>query len=182
MKVLIVVDMQNDFIDGTLAADGGVAIVSNVVNRIKNSEHELILFTRDTHGDDYLQTPEGKKLPVVHCIQGSHGWQIQPDIFSAWQTHPATLVLPELPSPIFDKPVFGSIQLVDFLKAHEQDIEAIEMLGICTDICVVSNAIMVKNSLPNVPLSVNANCCAGVSKESHDKALAVMQMCQIDVF
>ena len=181
MNVLVVVDMQNDFIDGALAADGGTDIVDKVIKRIKESKGELVLFTRDTHSNDYLDTPEGKKLPVVHCIKDTHGWQIQKDIFSAWRNNSDTISLEDVKNNTFDKPVFGSVDLVSFLKSQENKITQIELLGICTDICVISNAIMIKNTLPNTTIIVNSNCCAGVTKESHIKALDVMKMCQIDI-
>ncbi|MCL2574774.1 MAG: cysteine hydrolase [Defluviitaleaceae bacterium] len=180
MKILIVVDMQKDFIDGALGTPEAVAIVDNVASRIKSGENELVLFTQDTHGDDYLTTPEGKKLPVVHCIEGTEGWEINPAIMVAWKNHPDTIIAPELKGNTFTKPVFGSVELVEFLKSKQNEIESIEILGICTDICVVSNAIMIKNTLPHIPIAVNAACCAGVTPQSHQAALDVMKMCQID--
>ena len=181
MKVLIVVDMQKDFIDGALGTPEAAAIVDNVARRIANSTGELILFTQDTHGEDYLDTPEGKKLPVPHCIQGTAGWQIHPSILDAWRSNPGTIKLPHPPQNTFTKPVFGSVDLVNFLKAREGEITAIEILGLCTDICVISNAIMIMNTLPSVPISLNANCCAGVTPQSHAEAVNVMRMCQVEV-
>ena len=181
MKVLIIVDMQKDFIDGALGTPEAAAIVDNVAKRVANSDGELIIFTKDTHGEDYLNTPEGKKLPVPHCIQGTAGWQINPAIIDAWRGNGSTLKLPELPDNTFTKPVFGSVDLVNFLKAREGEITEIEILGLCTDICVISNAIMIKNAMPNVPISVNATCCAGVTPQSHAQAINVMRMCQIDI-
>lgn len=181
MKVLIVVDMQNDFINGALGTAEAAAIVNNVVKRIKNSTGELILFTKDTHQEDYLNTAEGKKLPVPHCIQGTAGWDINEAVFDAWRSNDNTIKLPGLPDNTFTKPVFGSVELVDFLKTRMADITEIEMLGLCTDICVISNAIMIKNTMPDINICVNAACCAGVSPQSHTEALNVMKMCQIDV-
>jgi len=181
MKVLIVVDMQNDFISDSLGTKEAQAIVGNVVKRIESSKGELILFTQDTHGDDYLSTPEGQKLPVPHCIQGSDGWQIEPAILDAWRNSKNTIIVSELSENTFKKPVFGSVDLVEFLKARESDIDEIELLGVCTDICVVSNALMIKNTMPDIKISVNAACCAGVTPESHEAALLVMRMCQVDV-
>jgi len=181
MKVLIVVDMQKDFIDGALGTPEAAAIVDNVAKRIENSTSELILFTKDTHQADYLNTAEGQKLPVPHCIEGTRGWQINGSILDAWRNHANTIKLPELLDNTFTKPVFGSVDLVRFLKAREADISEIEILGLCTDICVVSNAIMIKNAMPDIKISVNASCCAGVTPQSHTEALNVMQMCHIDV-
>ena len=181
MKVLIVVDMQNDFIDGTLGTEEAAAIVSAVASRIKNSTGELILFTQDTHQEDYLSTPEGRKLPVIHCVEGTDGWQINEAIKKAWRENKDTRVISELPENTFTKPVFGSVALVEFLKSRAADISEIEILGVCTDICVVSNAIMIKNTLPDVKISVNSECCAGVTPQSHSEALNVMRMCQVDV-
>ena len=181
MKVLIVVDMQTDFISGALGTKEAAAIVSNVIKRIENSDGELILFTQDTHYEDYLNTPEGKKLPVVHCIEGTEGWEIDAAIMSAWRNNKNTIRIAELHENTFAKSVFGSVDLVEFLKSREKEIEEIEILGVCTDICVVSNAIMIKNTMPDVRLSVNAECCAGVTPESHNEALSVMRMCQVDV-
>ena len=181
MKILIVVDMQKDFINGALGTPEAAAIVSSVAARITAGRGELVLFTQDTHGADYLNTPEGKKLPVPHCIEGTEGWQIDPTVKAAWQNHPDTIVAPGLTENTFTKPVFGSVDLVDFLKSKQNEINSIEILGICTDICVISNAIMIKNALPHINISVNAACCAGVTPQSHQEALNVMKMCHIDI-
>lgn len=170
MKILIVVDMQNDFITGPLGTDEAKVALANTVTRLQNVTDELVLVTYDTHGDDYLDTPEGKKLPVVHCIKDTQGWQLAPEIAG---------VLKEYRT--FEKPVFGSTDLVDFLLANQEDITEIELLGVCTDICVVSNAIMIKNAMPNIPIYVNEKCSAGVTAETHDQAINVMKMCQIDI-
>jgi len=181
MKILIIVDMQRDFIDGALGTPEAVAITANVVARIASSQNELILFTQDTHGEDYLSTPEGKKLPVIHCIEGTDGWQIDSTIKAAWESHPNTIIDSSLNQNTFTKPVFGSVDLVSYLKSKQSEIESIEILGLCTDICVVSNAIMIKNTLPHIDISVNAACCAGVTPQSHQEALNTMKMCQIDI-
>jgi len=181
MKMLIVVDMQNDFIDGALGTPEAAAIVEKVTRRIEESSGELIIFTKDTHQDDYLTTPEGKKLPVPHCVEGTHGWQLNDKIFAAWKNNKNTIKAENLTDNAITKPVFGSVDLVEFVKSRQNDITEIEMLGLCTDICVVSNSIMIKNALPAMPISVNASCCAGVTPKTHDEALSVMQMCQIDV-
>ena len=181
MKVLIVVDMQKDFIDGALGTAEGAAIVSDVAARIASGRGELVLFTQDTHNEDYLNTPEGKKLPVPHCIEGTPGWQIDPAVKNAWKNNPDTIIIPQLDENTFKKPVFGSVALVEFLKSCQDEINCIELLGICTDICVISNAIMIKNTLPHIEIAVNAACCAGVTPQSHQEALNVMKMCHIDI-
>ena len=181
MKVLVVVDMQNDFIDGALGTAEAKAIVDNVVKRIKESKDELILFTKDTHQEDYLETKEGQKLPVAHCIEGTKGWQINEKVKKAWAENCSTVVSTKLRENTFCKPVFGSVELVEFLKFYGCILEEIELVGVCTDICVISNAIMIKNTLPDTEVRVNASCCAGVTPESHQEALNVMKMCQIDV-
>jgi len=182
VKALIVVDMQNDFIDGALGTKEAAAIVGNVENRIKSSSGELIIFTQDTHHDNYLSTQEGKKLPVVHCIEGTKGWEINESIMDAWRGNRDTLIIDSLKDNTFTKPVFGSSDLVEYLKSLSREITGIEILGVCTDICVVSNAIMLKNALPEMAISVNSACCAGVTPQTHNQALDVMKMCQIDVF
>jgi len=181
MKVLIIVDMQKDFISGALGTTEAASIVGGVVERVENSAGELILFTQDTHQSDYLNTAEGKKLPVPHCIEGTEGWQIDESILNTWRNNGDTIRIPELSENTFVKPVFGSVELVAFLKARSAEISEIEILGVCTDICVISNAIMIKNTMPDIKISVNASCCAGVTPKSHTEALNVMQMCQIDV-
>jgi len=181
MKVLIVVDMQKDFIDGALGTPEATAIITEVIERIEAGRGELVLFTQDTHNEDYLDTPEGKKLPVVHCIEGTEGWEINPAIKTAWKNHPDTIVISDLHDNTFTKPVFGSVEMVEFLKTKQSEIESIEILGICTDICVISNAIMIKNTLPHIEISVNSACCAGVTPQSHQEALNVMKMCHINI-
>lgn len=172
MKALIIVDMQKDFIDGALGTKEAAAIVENVAARIESSQGEMILVTMDTHGDDYLSTPEGKKLPVPHCVKGTDGWKLNDSIAAA---------LAGKSPETFEKPVFGSVELVEFLKAREGEISEIELVGLCTDICVVSNAIMLKNTLLGTEISVNEKCCAGVTPQSHTEALNTMKMCQINV-
>jgi len=173
--------MQKDFIGGSLGTAEAANIVGNVVKRVENSSGELILFTKDTHQEDYLNTAEGRKLPVPHCIEGTDGWMIDEAILNTWRNNPNTIRLPELHENTFAKTVFGSVDLVAFLNARSAEISEIEILGVCTDICVISNAIMIKNTMPEVKISVNANCCAGVTPKTHDEALSVMKMCHIDV-
>jgi len=181
MKVLVVIDMQNDFIDGSLGTKEAAAIMPNVVNRIRDSKNELILFTYDTHQEDYLSTPEGSKLPVIHCIEETEGWQLGEGILEAWQANEQTIRLDKEETHMFRKPVFGSVALTEYLLEREDEISEIELIGVCTDICVISNALMIKNNLPNVKISVDATLCAGVTPDSHLAALTVLQMCQVEV-
>ncbi len=163
-KTLIVVDMQKDFIDGALGTKEAVAIVENVKKKIAEyqANGDEIIFTRDTHQRDYLDTNEGKYLPVEHCIEGTEGWQI-------WEGL-------EVPGAIYvDKPTFGYLNWADY------KLESVELVGLCTDICVVSNALIIKAQYPEIQVSVDASCCAGVTPESHEAALVTMKMCQVEV-
>ena len=173
MKVLIVVDMQNDFIDGALGTPEACRIVESVKEKIKSFEGTVI-FTRDTHYSDYLNTQEGRNLPVKHCIRGTEGWEIRPELEQ---------IRKEKGMPVYDKPGFGSRELAEELaRVHLADpIEEVELCGLCTDICVIVNALVIKAFLPEVPLCVDASCCAGVTPESHANALAAMRMCQISI-
>lgn len=163
-KTLIVVDMQNDFIDMALGTQEAVAIVPKVKEKIaqyvKNGYE--ILFTRDTHGEDYLDTPEGKKLPVPHCIRGAKGWEIADGLYVEG-------------CRIIDKPNFG------WPHWDREVLEEVELVGLCTDICVISNALIIKAMFPNAQLTVDSACCAGVTPQTHEAALSAMKMCQIDV-
>lgn len=161
-KTLLVVDMQNDFISGALGTPEAQKIVGAVAQKIAEytARGDEVIFTRDTHGEDYLNTPEGKQLPVPHCIKGTWGWEIAD-------------ALPVGTATIIDKPTFGYAGWKDFT------FEEIELVGLCTDICVVSNALILKALFPNAEISVDAGCCAGVTPETHDAALATMKMCQI---
>ncbi len=173
-KILIVVDMQNDFIDGALGTKEAEAIVDNVVEKINGYTKDCVYATRDTHQENYLETQEGKHLPVVHCVEGTHGWEINDKVKAALGT-----------AVVMNKPTFGSLQLADLMMmeffGHELSECEIEMVGLCTDICVVSNAMILKARLPEVKITVDASCCAGVTPESHEAALKTMQMCQIIV-
>lgn len=170
-KILIVIDMQNDFIDGALGTKEAEAIVENVKSKIRSYDPHNVIATRDTHEINYLETQEGKYLPVPHCIRGTDGWQVRPDI--------AELLTD---ARVYDKPTFGSIDLAKDLRqlADREEIE-IELVGLCTDICVVSNALLLKATMPEVKISVDPACCAGVTPESHEAALKTMQMCQIQL-
>ena len=170
-KILVVIDMQNDFIDGALGTKEAAAIVDNVISKIKEYKPENIYATRDTHPENYLELSEGKKLPVEHCIKDTDGWQIRSDIAEA---------MPE--AKIIDKPTFGSTDLADILFArNEREEIEIELVGLCTDICVVSNALLLKAKMPEVKISLDSSCCAGVTVATHNAALETMKMCQIDV-
>ena len=184
MKVLIIVDMQNDFIDGALGTPEAQAIVPNVVNKLKAHQHTdtLILFTKDTHKENYLNTSEGMKLPVEHCIEGTPGWSIAKSIHDeikneGYITYSSGNVIK---SRIL-KSTFGSYDLLDVLDNLDISIDEIELCGVCTDICVISNAIMLKNFFPDVNIVVDASCCAGVTPDNHKAALTTMKSCQIDV-
>ena len=176
MKILVVVDMQNDFITGTLGTAEAQAIVPNVQKKIKEyaAAGHPIFYTRDTHADNYLDTPEGIKLPVKHCIKGSWGWEI-----------PAELMVDEKNGgKVLNKPTFGSLDLLDeVIQTYWDDvIDEIEFVGLCTDICVVSNVLIFKAQFYDTAVvSVDANCCAGVTPETHEAALRTMEMCQINV-
>lgn len=177
---LIVVDMQNDFITGSLGTKEAQGIVQNVVNRIKkaNENDEKLLFTQDTHHGDYLTTHEGKNLPVLHCVKPSWGWMIHDDV----KATPSCCV-----TTTFEKPAFGSLDLLEYLSDYigEQGIDDedlnIELIGLCTDICVISNALMLRSVFPEAEISVRASCCAGVTPEKHKAALEVMRSCHIKV-
>ena len=160
--------MQNDFIDGALGTPEAVAIVENVKNKIRSYPSENVIATMDTHEADYLQTQEGRHLPVEHCIRGTDGWKIRSELDALRTTEP------------IDKLTFGSSDLVEVLK-KEENVESITFVGLCTDICVISNAMVVKAFYPEVPLIVDAKGCAGVSPESHKRALEAMKVCQIKV-
>lgn len=169
MDFLIVVDMQNDFIDGSLGTKEALSIIPAVKEKIKSFNGKVV-FTRDTHNSDYLSTQEGENLPVEHCIKDSNGWKIHSelDVLCEHET--------------FDKPTFGSVALGQYLKAYdtyEEKISSVTLIGLCTDICVISNAMLIKAFLPEVRIFVDAACCAGVTPESHERALDAMSVCQI---
>ena len=173
MKCLIVVDMQNDFIDGSLGTKEAVAILPKVVEKVENYDGRII-FTKDTHTADYMNTQEGKNLPVVHCVEGEAGWKLA----SALEDFAA-----KKGCVTYNKPSFGSVELAEAMKqlAAEESIEEFELCGLCTDICVISNAMLLKAFLPEIPVAVDASCCAGVTPESHKNALEAMKMCQISI-
>ena len=163
-KTLIVVDMQNDFIDMALGTAEAVAIVPKVRQKIQTylQNGDTVIFTRDTHGEDYLQTPEGERLPVKHCIRGTKGWEIADGLYVDG-------------CKIIDKPNFG------WPHWDAEELQNVEIVGLCTDICVVSNALIIKAMFPDAQVQVDSACCAGVTPQSHEAALLTMKMCQIDV-
>ena len=177
MKTLIVIDMQNDFIDGSLGSKEAVEIVPAVKEKISEyrANGDEVIFTRDTHHEDYLNTNEGQYLPVVHCIENTSGWQLNRRVANA---------LKKIENyEIINKPTFGSDQLSGRIAAYckPEEIESITLIGLCTDICVVSNAMLLKTAFMETEIRCIASCCAGVTPANHDAALATMKMCQVKV-
>ena len=167
MKFLIVVDMQNDFISGALGSDMAQAIVPYVVEKVKSFDGKII-FTRDTHFDNYLETQEGQKLPVKHCIRDTWGWEICDELLPYADV-------------VVDKETFGSVDLPAILRDYGDEVESIELCGLCTDICVISNAVILKANFTEAKMTVDSNACAGVTEASHKNALEAMKMVQIDI-
>ena len=171
-KILIVVDMQKDFVDGALGSKEAVAIVDNVVNKIENFDGDIIV-TYDTHAENYMETQEGHNLPVPHCIKGTDGWKLDARVQAA---------LDKKEYKTIEKPTFGSTDLPEYIKTNYNPGEIeIELVGLCTDICVVSNALLMKANFLETKVSVDARCCAGVTPDSHNAALVTMKMCQVNV-
>ena len=171
MKVLIVVDMQNDFVDGVLGSKEAVSMIDTAVETITSFDGK-VFYTQDTHGEDYLDTEEGRHLPVVHCIKGSEGWKIHPKIEKALLLKGATRI---------EKSTFGSEKLMGIIEKEVPEVESITLIGICTDICVISNAMLAKAHFQNTPVTVISSACAGVTPESHENALEAMKMCHIEI-
>ena len=167
--LLVVVDMQIDFISGALGTKEAETIVPAVIQRIREFPGDVV-YTRDTHGTDYLSTQEGKHLPVVHCISGTAGWEIHPDVLQAGYGKTVKII---------DKPTFGSQALCRFAETENYD--AIELIGLCTDICVISNAMLCKAAFPEANIVIDAALCACVTPESHDTALNAMRLCQMEI-
>lgn len=171
-KILIVVDMQKDFVNGALGSKEAVGIVENVVKKIEGFDGDIIV-TYDTHAENYMDTQEGKRLPVPHCIKGTEGWALDRNVQKA---------LEDKEYKVIEKPTFGSTQLVEYIKSnYNPDETEIELIGLCTDICVVSNALLMKANFLETKVSVDAKCCAGVTPESHNASLLTMKMCQVEV-
>ena len=170
-NILVVVDVQKDFVDGSLGTKEAVAILDHVKAKIASYPIENVYVTMDTHPKDYLNTYEGKHLPVEHCIEGTDGWMLHESIRDSLRG-----------ARIFLKPGFGSVDLIEQLKKdNEQELISVEMIGLCTDICVITNAMMLKGALPNNDIKVDQDCCAGVTPDLHEAALKVMRSCQIEV-
>lgn len=171
-KLLFVIDMQNDFIDGALGTKEAQSILPAVIERVRSFDGDVI-FTRDTHFDDYMETQEGKNLPVPHCIKGTPGWELAPELEKLRQ---------ERNAPVFDKLTFGCKELPAYLEEHyPEGLESAEFIGVCTDICVISNALLIKAFCPEAEVCVRAGCCAGVTPQSHQTALAAMRACQVKI-
>lgn len=166
MKKIIIIDMQNDFVTGSLGTKEAREIVPHIIDRLKEYSKADVIFTRDTHYDNYLNTLEGKNLPVTHCVKCTHGWEIIPEFNIAG-------------AGVINKNTFGSTYLPTIMEF--ENLESIELCGVCTDICVISNALLLRAHYPNTKIFVHANCCAGVTPELHEAALKVMESCQIDV-
>ena len=166
-KLLIVVDMQNDFLTGALSNPQGVVVLPVVKAEIERFHRAGmdVVFTRDTHGSDYLTTQEGKNLPVAHCIKDTWGWEIADGLYAGER--------------VFDKPVFGSVELASFVQ--KEGYEEVTLVGVCTDICVISNAFLIKAFCPECKVKIKADACAGVTKESHETALEASSACQIEI-
>lgn len=170
-NVLIVVDVQNDFVDGALGTKEAQAMLPQLLTKVRAFDGEVI-YTKDTHPENYLETQEGKNLPVPHCIKGTKGWELVPELRKL-QAERGSLVV--------EKPTFGSAQLAHVLhdRYEKGELASVELVGLCTDICVISNALVLKAAMPELPITVDPACCAGVTPEKHAAALAVMQSCQI---
>ena len=171
-KFLVVVDIQKDFVDGALGTPEAVVMIPNAVKKINEFDGDIFV-TYDTHFDNYMETSEGKKLPVPHCIKGADGWKLNSDVAEALAKKNYTEV---------EKLTFGSVELPELISEVVGEEEfSVELIGLCTDICVVSNALILKANFPEMEIFVDASCCAGVTPESHNAALTTMKMCQINV-
>lgn len=185
MQVLCLIDLQNSFIDGSLGSPEAQEIVHKVVDKINNypnKNNTLVLFTKDTHYDDYLDTLEGSILPIKHCIENTPGWSINKDVERAVKSNRFLSYSSDkiINSRVY-KNTFGSDDLRDFFVKFKDKIESVEFVGLCTDVCVVSNVLMTRQTLPNTEITVDASCCAGTTPDKHEAALEVMKSCQINV-
>lgn len=181
-KVLVVVDMQNDFISGSLGTEEAKKIIPNVVQKIKeyNNDGNLVVFTKDTHDKDYMSTQEGKNLPVEHCIIDTWGWKIDESCRRAWKETKRTCISGNLRNTFY-KNTFGCIELAHFFRNNIDVIDEVEFCGLVTNICVISNIAIVKAFCPELKIKVDASCCAGVTVEKHKEALSVMESIQVEV-
>ena len=173
MKLLVIIDMQNDFTYGALKNDDAIAVIDKIADKINGFDGEVV-FTRDTHEENYLETQEGKKLPVKHCVMRTTGWEIVEKLDE---------IRKERNCEVIDKPTFGSTELQDIVGDMYENggLTEVELVGVCTDICVISNAMLIKAVAPEVTVKVDSSCCAGVTKESHETALKAMAACQIEI-
>lgn len=182
-KVLIIIDMQVDFVTGVLGTKESRSIIPKVITRIEKFKEEnpsgILLFTMDTHDENYLTTQEGKHLPIKHCIKGTDGWELIPELrtYSLSDNPNVTTV----DGCIYKKSAFGSLELVGDITTMKQHLSSIELIGVCTDICVVSNALLIKSHCPELQIQVNESCCAGVTPEKHMAAIETMRSCQIQI-
>lgn len=176
-KILVVVDMQNDFLSGSLRNQEGQEVIQNVVEKIKKykKDSQEIYVTMDTHNEEYLETQEGRFLPVEHCIKGQNGWELDKVVQEELKDYPNI--------KFFEKPSFGSIELGEYIKQINKNkkIDEIEFIGVCTDICVISNVVIVKAQVPEVLLTVDASCCAGVNQRKHEATIEVMKSLQVNI-
>ena len=172
-KILLVIDVQNDFVDGALGTKEAQAMLPTLLDKVRSFDGDII-YTKDTHPENYLETQEGKNLPVPHCIKGTKGWELVPALAELQQ---------KSGSKVYEKPTFGSVMLAHELHRRyvTGEIASIELVGLCTDICVISNALLLKAAMPELPITIDPDCCAGVTPEKHAAALEVMKSCQIGV-
>lgn len=168
-KVIVVIDMQNDFIDGALGTKEAQVMLPHLVAKLEREKDALLIFTQDTHSKNYMETQEGRNLPVPHCIKPEKGWEIAPSLQPFVKKAAA----------VIEKPAFSSLELPKAVAKLQPD--EVELVGLCTDICVISNAMILKAAFPELPVAVDASCCAGVTPASHDNALQAMKMCQVDI-
>lgn len=172
MKILIVIDMQNDFVYNKLGTLEAQAIIPNILDKCAEYDNKFIIFTKDTHKDNYLSTQEGKFLPIAHCLADTEGWDIVNQLRTYARRGKASII---------EKDTFGSFTIINKIRElfDEEEIESIELCGVCTDICVITNALLLKTRFPETPIYIDANCCAGTTPEKHQAALEVMKSCQI---
>ncbi len=173
MRYLLVIDVQNDFVDGALGTAEAQAMLPDLLKKVRGFDG-AVWMTKDTHPENYLETQEGRNLPVVHCIQNTEGWELVSEL---------NVLCREKNCPVYEKPTFGSTAMAGDLKKlyDEGKVDSVELVGLCTDICVISNALLIKAMMPELPVSVDASCCAGVTPEKHEAALEVMRSCQVAV-
>ncbi|MDO5332192.1 MAG: isochorismatase family cysteine hydrolase [Bacillota bacterium] len=172
-SLLLVVDVQNDFIDGSLGSKEAISTLPNIIKKVKNFNGDVV-FTRDTHDENYMSSQEGKNLPVVHCVKNTNGWQLADELEAFRKDNNCK---------VFDKPTFGSVECAEYIKElfDNKKVDEVTLIGYCTDICVVSNALIIKAMMPELKLKVDSKCCAGVTPQKHNSALETMASCQIEI-